>query len=65
MVRIKEKNEYGYKLRTDWLNLDKKVENKNKTGWERRLRTTTESKQKQTKTKKWKNTDDISDTKRE
>ena len=24
------KNEYGYKLRTDWLDLDKKVENKKK-----------------------------------
>jgi hypothetical protein len=45
----------GKKMRTDWINLDKKVENKNKskrTSWERWLITTTESKQKQTKTKR-------------
>ena len=43
----------GKKMRTDWINLDKKVENKNKSkrGWERWLRTTTETKQKQIKKK--------------
>ncbi len=28
LVRIKSENEHGYKFRTDWLNLDKKVNNK-------------------------------------
>ncbi len=62
MVRIKEKMTLDIK---NWPNLDKKVENKNKSKkrWERWLRTTTESRQKQTK--KTKNTEGISDKKRE